>query len=224
MNRNLKNVVKEGIFLSRMKNYFKSKYDEGENFEIKTTENILTESKNNLNKSKITSSYQSLINSYSKSKKRYMNIYENRRTGIPSLNLKQTYLKNQENYHKYLNNKKNKKGLKLEGNKEYEDLSVDKYMDEINTYRENIIKLINENNWIYIYPEYNKTNLNKMKLTPLSYKSRLLMNTNKEKEDFNFAERNAVIMRRIEYTHSLITKNGEKKEKEKLMKEKQKIY
>ena len=108
MNRNLKNVVKEGIFLSRMKNYFKSKYDEGENFEIKTTENILTESKNNLNKSKITSSYQSLINSYSKSKKRYMNIYENRRTGIPSLNLKQTYLKNQENYHKYLNNKKNK--------------------------------------------------------------------------------------------------------------------
>ena len=50
------------------------------------------------------------------------------------------------------------------------------------------------------------------------------MNTNKEKEDFNFAERNAVIMRRIEYTHSLITKNGEKKEKEKLMKEKQKSY
>ena len=93
MNRNLKNVVKEGVFLSRIKNDFKSKYDEGENFEIKTTENILTESKNNLNKSKITSSYQSLLNSYSKSKKRYMNIYENRRTGIPSLNLKQTYLK-----------------------------------------------------------------------------------------------------------------------------------
>ena len=61
----------------------------------------------------------------------------------------------------------------------------------INSQEDDIIKLINENNWIYIYPEYNKTNLNKMKLTPLSYKSRLLMNTNKEKEDFNFAERNA---------------------------------
>ena len=35
MNRNLKNVVKEGVFLSRIKNDFKSKYDEGENYEIK---------------------------------------------------------------------------------------------------------------------------------------------------------------------------------------------
>ena len=64
-------------------------------------------------------------------------------------------------------------------------------MDEINTYRENIIKLINENNWIYIYPEYNKTNLNKMKLTPLSYKSRLLMNRNLKnvvKKEFFYLE------------------------------------
>ena len=35
MNRNLKNVVKKGVFLSRIKNDFKSKYDEGENYEIK---------------------------------------------------------------------------------------------------------------------------------------------------------------------------------------------
>ena len=35
MNRKLKNVVKEGVFLSRIKNDFKSKYDEGENYEIK---------------------------------------------------------------------------------------------------------------------------------------------------------------------------------------------
>ena len=49
------------------------------------------------------------------------------------------------------------------------------------------------------------------------------MNTNKEKEDFNFAERNGVIMKRIEYTHSLITKNKKKKEKKKTKNKKIKI-
>ena len=93
---------------------------------------------------------------------------------------------------------------------------MQQYLNEIENYRENINRLIKHNDWYYIYPDENTNNENKMKLTPLPSKSRLLMNTNKEKREFNSAERNAVMMRRVEYTHSLITDSGKVKKKKEI--------
>ena len=202
----------------KKKNRINNKYDEN----LNTNQKMETQS--NRKKTNITPSYRNLINSYSLERKKYNKIYENKSRAIPSLNLQHTYLKNQENYDKFIKNKAYNRGLKLEGNKEYEGIPVEQYLNEIETYRENINDLIKHNDWYYIYPDENYNNANKMKLTPLPSKSRLLMNTNKEKKDFNFAERNAVMMRRVEYTHSLITNNGKNEEKKKLDIEREKIY
>ena len=216
--------IQEELIPSPIRPNYNFEYKDSPNRNIITTEYDNLKNKKIITKSKASSSYQNLIKSYSKGRKRYNNIYEKKTRAIPSSYLQYTYLKNQENVNNYLKNKAYKKGLKLEGNKEYENLPIDEYINEIEDYRENINKLIKHNDWYYIYPDENKNNMNKMKLTPLPSKSRLLMNTNKEKKDFNFAERNAVMMRRVEYTHSLITKDGKKEEKERLDKEREKIY
>ena len=215
--------IQEELIPSPIRPNYNFEYEDSPNTNIITTEYDNLKNKK-ITKSKASSSYQNLIKSYSKGRKRYNNIYEKKTRAIPSSYLQYTYLKNQENYDRFMKNKAYKKGLKLEGNKEYENLPIDEYINEIEDYRENINKLIKHNDWFYIYPDVNENNVNKMKLTPLPSKSRLLMETNKEKNDFNFAERNAVMMRRIEYTHSLISKNGKKEEKERLDKEREKIY
>ena len=215
------NFLQEDQIISPISPNYNNDYEDSPNTKLIMTE---YDNRKNFTKSKIPLSYKNLIKSYSNDRKRYYNIYEKRKRGIPSFYLKHTYLKNQENFNKYLKKNVNNKGLKLEGNKDYEDIPVNEYINEIEDYKENINKLIKHNDWFYIYPDENENNVNKMKLTPLPSKSRLLMETNKEKNDFNFAERNAVMMRRIEYTHSLISKNGKKEEKERLDKEREKIY
>ena len=223
MNSNDNIFIQKRIEPSSIRNKYKIDYEDELNKHLYTENNIF-QKKKSLIKSKTSSSYKTLINTYSKDKNRYKNIYENKSRAIPSLYLQRAYLKNQKDYNEYLNDKNNKRGLKLEGNKDYNDIPIEQYMDEIETYRENIKKLIMQNDWYYItFDEYNDNN-KKMKLTPLPSKSRLLMNTNKEKKDFNFAERNAVFMRMVEYTHSLITQEKQKEDKSKLDKEKKKIY
>jgi len=222
MNSNDNIFIRNRIEPSSIRNKYKNNYDDESNNHLYTENNIF-QKKKSLSKSK-TSSYKTLLNSYSKEKDRYKKIYENKSRAIPSLYLQRAYLKNEKDYNEYLNDKNNKKGLKLEGNKDYNDITVEQYMEEIETYRENIRKLIMKNNWYYITSDEYNDNNKKMKLTPLPSKSRLLMNTNKEKKDFNFAERNAVFMRMVEYTHSLITKEKQRDDKNKLDQERKKIY
>ena len=211
-----KNNFQNKRFISPMPNNYRINNEDDESLNMNL--NQTNRKKSNMQ------SYRDLINSYSVERKKYNNLYENKSRAIPTLNLQHLYLKNQENYDRFMKNKAYKKGLKLEGNKEFEGIPVEQYLNEIETYRENINELIKHNDWYYSYPDENTNNENKMKLTPLPSKSRLLMNTNKEKKDFNFAERNAVMMRRVEYTHSLITKEKQRDDKNKLDQERKKIY
>ena len=211
-----KNNFQNKRFISPMPNNYRINNEDDESLNMNLNQS--NRKKSNMQ------SYRDLINSYSVERKKYNNLYENKSRAIPTLNLQHLYLKNQENYDRFMKNKAYKKGLKLEGNKEFEGIPVEQYLNEIETYRENINELIKHNDWYYSYPDENTNNENKMKLTPLPSKSRLLMNTNKEKKDFNFAERNAVMMRRVEYTHSLITDSDKIEKKRKLDREREKIY
>ncbi len=50
------------------------------------------------------------------------------------------------------------------------------------------------------------------------------MNTNKEKEDLSNTERSTVLLRRVEYTHGLTTRNGKNEFQTNLQREREKIF
>ena len=172
---------------------------------------------------KLNTSYQELINQYSKSKDRYNSVYQKRKKG-PSTFLEKIYIKYQKVMEKYFKDSQNIKGLRLEGNKKYEKEPIENFIKEIDSYMEHIEKKLQENNLFYLYPNDDNKLSEKLRLTPIPIRNRLLMNTNKEKEDFSNAERSAVLLRRVEYTHGLTTREGKNEFKKYLQKEREKIF
>ena len=172
---------------------------------------------------KLNTSYHELINQYSKSKDRYNSVYLKRKKG-PNTFLEKIYIKYQKVMEKYFKDSQNKKGLRLEGNKKYEKEPIEKFINEIDSYMEHIQNKLKENNLFYLYPNDDNKLSEKLRLTPIPIRNRLLMNTNKEKEDFSNAERSAVLLRRVEYTHGLTTREGKNEFKKYLQKEREKIF
>ena len=142
--------------------------------------------------------YKSLFKNYYKRKKNksYTNLY----SGINN-----HYLKFQDDVKNYLSNDNNRIGLKLEGNKQFENYSINRFTKDFNkvcSARERILQhqILN-----YFYPTDNNNKLMgaKMKLTPIPCKRNSFLKNPKEKDDYTKAKRAAVCMRRLEYTHGL---------------------
>ena len=169
--------------------------------------------------------YQQLLKSYSQTKKDYKKYYSNgkRRNNSPSY-LKKIYLKSQKKLSKYFKDNINNEGLKLEGNKSYENISLGNYLNEIETYMEHIENKLNENNLYYLYPNENDNLTERLKLTPIPSKSRILMKTNEEMNELSSAERSAVMLRRVEYTHGFSNNNYKNKITDKLNRKRHQIY
>ena len=132
---------------------------------------------------------------------------------IPASNfLEEMYRKYSKNLLKYLIS--NRTGLKLAGNKYIQNLTIEEYMRQCNITQEQFLNLFKNNpdSNLLLQTKNNtmniKINNEDMFLTPLPNKSRQLLNTNKEKNDFLQAERAAVLMRTFEYTHGLRSKVG----------------
>ena len=142
--------------------------------------------------------YKSLFKNYYKRKKNksYTNLY----SGINT-----HYIKFQDDVKNYLSNDKNRLGLTLEGNKQFENYSINRFTKDFNkvcSARERILQhqILN-----YFYPTDNNNKLmgEKMKLTPIPCKRNSFLKNPKEKDDYTKAKRAAVCMRRLEYTHGL---------------------
>ena len=143
------------------------------------------------------------------------NIFEekNFNQGISKPNfLEEMYLKYSKNLQKYFI--KNQTGLKLAGNKYFKNLTVEDYMKQNNLTQEEFISLLNG-----IY--HNEITKDNFFLTPMPNKSRQLLETNKEKNDFLEAERSAVVMRTFEYTRGIKSRVG-MRELKKVMEEQKK--
>ena len=135
---------------------------------------------------------------------------------IHRTNLNSMYLQFRDKYQRYIINNKNSLGLKLKGNKLFENLPLNIFK---NNYRINTLNITKEleNKVLEYFPPYEKKELShekkingeKIKLTPIPYKNNILINTIEEKNDITEAKRSAVLMRRVEYTH--LIKNFESK-------------
>ena len=144
--------------------------------------------------------------------------------GLPPSNfLEEMYLKYSKNLQKYF--LKNQTGLKLAGNKYFKNLTVEDYMKQNNLTQDEFIHLLNGlqpmSNPLFNYQhEINKDNFF---LTPMPNKSRQLLETSKEKNDFLNAERSAVVMRTFEYTHGIKSKVGIRELKKIIFEQKQRL-
>ena len=144
---------------------------------------------------------------------------------MPASNiLEEIYIKYSKNLQKYF--LQNQTGLKLAGNKYFQNLTVEEYIKQYNLTQEEFIQLLNGGVDHTIFT--NNKNLENIKkehffLTPLPNKSRQLLNTNKEKSDFLEAERAAVVMRTFEYTHGIKSKVGIYEYRKFMMEQKQKL-
>ena len=122
--------------------------------------------------------------------------------------LNSMYLQFRDKYQKFVINKKNSFGLKLEGNKRYENLPINIFQDNYILNTLNISKELENNALEYFFP-YETKELSpekeiegeKIKLTPIPYKNGFLINSNEERKKIQEAKRSAVLMRRVEYTH-----------------------
>ena len=159
------------------------------------------------------------------SNKKY--IIEKNYTQMPKSNfLEEMYLKYSKNLQNYFLN--NQTGLKLAGNKYFQNLTIEKYMKQYNLTQEEFIQLLNSGEPLQ-HKMFSNNNFDiKLKgeqffLTPLPNKSRQLLNTNKEKNDFLEAERAAVVMRTFEYTHGIKSKVGIYEYRKLMMEQKQRL-
>ena len=154
-------------------------------------------------------------------------IIEKNYTQMPKSNfLEEMYLKYSKNLQNYFLN--NQTGLKLAGNKYFQNLTIEKYMKQYNLTQEEFIQLLNSGEPLQ-HKMFSNNNFDiKLKneqffLTPLPNKSRQLLNTNKEKNDFLEAERAAVVMRTFEYTHGIKSKVGIYEYRKLIMEQKQRL-
>ena len=164
---------------------------------------------------KVSNQTKSFIINNSHNSQKTLNIFEekNFNQGIFKSNfLEEMYLKYSKNLQKYFI--KNQTGLKLAGNKYFKNLTVEDYMKQNNLTQEEFISLLNG-----IY--HNEITKDNFFLTPMPNKSRQLLETNKEKNDFLEAERSAVVMRTFEYTRGIKSRVG-MRELKKVMEEQKK--
>ena len=152
--------------------------------------------KKNNNKTQITNTVDALINDYNNNKESYNNIINSQ--SISHQYFEGIYLKYSKSLEEYM--KKNKKGLKLTGSKKFMNVPIDIFLKESKLYKEQILNELKNKN------KKSKITTDKIFLTPLPDKPRVLLNTEKEKNDFLFAERQAVVMRTFEYTNALRNK------------------
>ena len=122
----------------------------------------------------------------------------------------------EEIYNKYSSKlgkyyKKNKNNISLYGSKKYEKMTIEKLLNEMESYKETILKQIKENPKLILgvrnFSE--ESNDEKMILTPMPDTQRKKIKSKKEKNEFNKAERTAVVMRIVEYTHRLKKRNND---------------
>ena len=119
--------------------------------------------------------------------------------------LNSIYLTNLNNLNNFLQKSKNLKGVTLRGNKLLENISLDKFNEFFREYGKSIEKKLKKHVLNYFYPHDNTPKLMgpKMNLTPIPVKRNIYIKNEKEKKDYKNAERAAVILRRLEYTHGL---------------------
>ena len=122
----------------------------------------------------------------------------------------------EEIYNKYSSKlgkyyKKNKNNISLYGSKKYEKMTIEKLLNEMESYKETILKQIKENPKLILgvrnFSE--ESNDEKMILTPMPDTQRKKIKSKKEKNEFNKAERTADVMRIVEYTHRLKKRNND---------------
>ena len=125
--------------------------------------------------------------------------------------LNSIYLSNLNNLNKFLQKKNNLRGITLRGNRFLENISINKFNEFFREYGKNIEKKLKKHILKFFYPNNNKPKLmgQKMNLTPIPVKRNIFLKNEKEKKDYKNAERAAVILRRLEYTHGL----GDKRDK-----------
>ena len=152
--------------------------------------------KKNNNKTQITNTVDALINDYNNNKESYNNIINSK--SISHQYFEGIYLKYSKSLEEYM--KKNKKSLKLTGSKKFMNVPIDIFLKESKLYKEEILNELKNKN------KKSKITTDKIFLTPLPDKPRVLLNTEKEKNEFLFAERQAVVMRTFEYTNALRNK------------------
>ena len=149
-----------------------------------------------------------------KNSKNYFNLYKDKEINQNNNNQiqKNKKIKNSLNEIIYENNSKklgeyytkNKEDIVLYGSSKYDLLPVESLVQEMKHYKNSIIEKIKQNPNKYKLKNFGIKNSNvNMILTPLAEKERSSMGNN-EKELFNLAERRGVVMRRIEYSNSLM--------------------
>ena len=126
--------------------------------------------------------------------------------------LNNIYLKCFKNLNQFLKENQNSKGVRLEGNKLLENISLEQFNELFSQYGKGIKKKFKTHVLNYFYPNNNKPKLmgQQMQLTPIPVKKQIYLKNQVEKKDYKNAERAAVILRRLEYSHGL----GEKINKE----------
>ena len=127
--------------------------------------------------------------------------------------LNNIYLKCFKKLNQFIKVNKNSKGIRLEGNKSLENVSLEEFNELFSEYGKGIQKKFKTHVLNYFYPKNNKPKLmgQEMQLTPIPYKRPIYLKNQTEKKDYKNAERSAVTMRRLEYTHGI----GNKKYNEK---------
>ena len=111
------------------------------------------------------------------------------------------YLKYSSNLENYFSKNKNK--ITLYGSKCYENESIDTFLSQVKENKAKLIQKMRNKGLYYVSPGKNRASNEKIILTPLPNKSRQNLVSTKEKEDFFNAERSAVVMRTVEYTHAV---------------------
>ena len=124
--------------------------------------------------------------------------------------LNNIYLKCYKNVNQFLKENNNSKGVRLQGNKLLENISLEQFNELFSQYGEGIEKKLRKQVLNYFYPNNNKPKLmgQKMHLTPIPIKRQIFLKNEAEKNNYKNAERAAVIMRRLEYTHGLGNKKN----------------
>ena len=136
--------------------------------------------------------------------------------GQPSEFLEEMYKKYSKSLQRYFI--QNREGMKLSINKYFQRLSVDEFIKERKNSQKKYLEKMKNNNNNNINENYTLEKINNsftnnyfdedFFLTPLPNKSRKLLNTDQEKNDFLSAERQAVIMRTFEYSYGVRSKFG----------------
>ena len=119
--------------------------------------------------------------------------------------LNNIYLKYYKDLNNFIKTNKNSKGLSLQGNKLLENISLEEFNEIFSQYGKGLEKKLKTQDLNYFYPKNNRPKLmgQHMQLTPIPIKKPIYLKNQIEKKNFKNAERTAVIMRRVEYTHGL---------------------